>query len=457
MMLEFTQITNAAPAPGMVIRLNEPDIRYLRVTHMFPNSIYVMWVGQPKEVRLARRPMRKSVSEIEKIITASAGTWGQLALPPALSSPPTADSKQARAMEVAWNLVSPVIEALDYEANLDRLRFTAIIREHADETGTNFATLFRIVLRYYYFGRSRFSLLRLPPGTKPGSGSYASETLQNGNEEAEPKRRGRKPALAKELGQNDFIVSAEDIDDMVRTFRGLLREGPTHKSSAHEQYLAGAFRRRHPEVHAQYVSGKRLEPVTARQYRYYIDGHAQLSEQLAENLRTHRRNKGHLGSLAAAGPGELYEIDSTGGRFHLVTAGDSPIHVGKPTIYLMVDRWSRFVVSAYLSLKAPSYEEVRHTLLVAFTSRERRFGALGVDIDDERWPRGRMPAVICPDRGSDFMSNSMEQAVVNDLRIELTPLPPYCPDGKAIVERLIREIKRRMAETKMKGTFADRS
>lgn len=50
----------------------------------------------------------------------------------------------------------------------------------------------------------------------------------------------------------------------------------------------------------------------------------------------------------------------------------------------------------------------------------------------------------------------MEQSVVQDLLIELTPLPPLCPDGKAIVERLIREIKRRMMASDMKGVYAER-
>src|SRR3546814_12690446 len=81
---------------------------------------------------------------------------------------------------------------------------------------------------------------------------------------------------------------------------------------------------------------------------------------------------------------------------------------------------------------------------------------MGVDIDDERWPIGRFPSTLCPDRGSDFMSRSMEKVVTDDLRIELTPLPPLCPDGKAIVERTIREIQRRMFMSKLKGTYADR-
>ena len=141
---------------------------------------------------------------------------------------------------------------------------------------------------------------------------------------------------------------------------------------------------------------------------------------------------------------------------YLVSHDDPPVILGQPTIYLIIDRWSRFVVSVYMSLRSPSYEEVRHALLIAFTSREKRFRALGVDIDDERWPVGRMPAVLCPDRGAEFLGESMEQAVAQDLRVELTPLPPLCPDGKAIVERFIREVKRRMASSDLKGTYADR-
>ncbi len=270
------------------------------------------------------------------------------------------------------------------------------------------------------------------------------------------KRRGRQPILAGKLGANDFIVGEDDIADMVNCLKKCLRKGPTYKTTAQEEYLAGPFRIRHPHIHAEYLAGKRIEPITLKQYRYYTEIHARLSDELERNLRTQQRNPGQLGSVRAAGPAEVYEIDSTGGRLHLVTADDPPVLVGKPTIYLIIDRWSRFVVSAYISLRSPSYEEMRHALLIAFTSREARFRALGVDIDDGRWPIGRMPAVLCPDRGSDFMSESSEQAVVQDLRIGLTPLPPLCPDGKAIVERLIRELKRRMASSALKGVYADR-
>ena len=350
-------------------------------------------------------------------------------------------------------MVEPLVNAFKHKTNLSRQNFTALIRQHAKDTETSQTTLLRTLLRYYYFGGTRLALLPLPPGAKPGLASYSASRDAKGSP---PKRRGRQAALSHEMGRNEFVVQSEDIDDMVTCFRKQLAKGPAFKTTAHEDYLAGAFRLRHPALYAKYVANQAPEPVTARQFRYYIDAHLRLTDDLARNVRSHRRHPGYLGSVRAAGPAEVYEIDATGGRLHLVSNDDPPVHVGKPTIYLLIDRWSRFVVSAYISLRPPAYEEVRHTLLVAFTSRQTRFGRLGVNITDARWPVGRMPAVICPDRGADFMSDAMEQSVVNDLRIELTPLPPLCPDGKAIVERLIREIKRRMAASGTPGVYADR-
>ncbi len=444
---------NPAPAAGLALRVGESSNRYLRLTHVFNDCVYVMWVGEPEGARYARRPTSMSLSELQTLADTPSSAWGKLVLPAALTNEPTKGSERSTQLDTAWALVEPLITAFKRKTNLSRNSFTALIRQRAEETETSQTTLLRAVLRYYYFGGTRLALLSLPPGVKPGQASYPTAS---GEGHVPPKRRGRQSALADELGRNEFIVGPEDIEDMVACFRRLLTKGPAFKTTAHEEYLAGEFRRRHPAIYARYIAGEAPEAVTARQFRYYIDEHLRVTDELARNMRTHQRNPGYLGSVRAAGPAEIYEIDATGGRIHLISDGDPPVQVGKPTIYLLIDRWSRFVVSVYLSLRSASYEEVRHALLIAFTSREARFKRLGINVTDARWPVGRMPAVICPDRGSDFMSDSMEQSVVNDLRIDLTPLPPLCPDGKAIVERLIREVKRRMAASGIEGAYADR-
>lgn len=455
-MIEFQPVMNSAPAPGLVLRIGEVDFRYIRLTHVFENCVYAMWVSEPEQARYARRPNRLLLKELNHLISNNNSQWGKIALPPALSVPPLPESERQQELDNAWHLISPLIESFDSEGNLIRSKFTLLIRERAKALDVKFLTMFRMILRYYYFGRTRLALLPLPPGVNAHEGGYSYNDAENFEGKSTIKRRGRQSILAKALGVNNFVTLQEDISDMIASLKTCLRRGPTYRSLAHEEYLATKFRIRHPEKHAAYLKGEIPEPVTARQFSYYIKKHADLDDELTKNLRSLERNKGYLGSTNASGPGEVYEIDATIGRFYLVSDEESPTLLGKPTIYLIIDRWSRFVVAVYLSLRSPSYEEVRHALLIAFTSREKRFKALGVDVDDKRWPIGHMPAVICPDRGSDFMSEAMEQVVVQDLRIELTPLPPLCPDGKPIVERFIREIKRRMAGWGIKGVYADR-
>lgn len=455
-MIEFQPLENPAISPGLVLRIGDKDSRYLRLTHAFEECVYVMWVNEPEQARYARRPSRMLLKELKKLASSSNTTWGRIGLPSALSVSPIPESERAQELSAAWLLIEPLIENFDSETNLSRSRFTYLIRERSEAIKANFLTLLRMILRYYYFGRTRLALLPLPRGVQQEKSGYPDIVKGSSGEVRKPKRRGRQSILSEELGNNDFVVLEDDISDMINCLKTCLRKGPTYRTLAHEQYLATNFRIRHPEIHAAYLTGKLSEPVTARQYSYYINKFAVLDDDLARNLRSKERKQGYLGSTQASGPGEVYEIDATIGRLHLVTDEELPTIVGKPTIYLIIDRWSRFVVSVYISLRSPSYEEVRHALLIAFTSREKRFKNLSVDIDDERWPIGRMPAVLCPDRGSDFMSHSMEQSVVQDLLIELTPLPPLCPDGKPIVERFIREIKRRMAASGMKGVYADR-
>jgi putative transposase len=453
--MEFVPLTNAQPAPGLAISVEHGAGWFWRITHVFENCLYVMRVTTAEDVTRAKRPIKQTNAEFSSLITHDGATLGQLKLPPSMSTLPEAGSTVAQTIEAEWTLLRPLVERLSAQESLGHYQYSASIRLEAQTKAVDFAVLRRLLLRYYYFGSTKLALLKLPPGRKPGHRPYA---IDGDAPSVGPgaRRRGRKTKLATELGPNEFIISDEDISDIVSTYKSLLRKGPTTRSHAHEKYLASAFRRRHPQVYIEYQTGQRVEPITGRQFTYYLQRHAKISEDIVGNVRNYQRNQGRVGALYARGPGEVYEIDSTGGRIFLVSEGKNPILVGKPTIYLLVDRWSRFVVSAYMSLKAPSYEEVRHALLIAFTSRERRFQALGIDIDDKRWPMGHMPAVICPDRGSEFMSEPMEHSVVEELRIELTPLPPYCPDGKAIVERLIREVKRRMSGTGMKGTFADR-
>lgn len=446
----------SGPSPGLVLQVPGKPVRYFRVSHCFEHGVYGQWVGGPEGARFAKRPLPMLHADLDRLVSKKA-KWGRIPLPSALASEPVKDSEDERIWKAAWKVIKPLVQAMKREKELSRSNYTLLIANRAAATDTSVTTVRRLLQRYYYFGGTRLGLQNLPSGVKPGGKPYRELVKARGAAPRPALRRGPKSIEEKDLKQrNTFVVSEEDIADMVDFHRQQLSNGPTYYTTSQEKYLAGPFKRRHPAVYEAYMAGKHPEPVSVRQYRSYVGARLKLTKELARNARTPSRRPHNLRSLRALGPAEVYEIDATGGRIFLVTGDDPPVHVGKPTIYLIIDRWSRYIPAVYIGLRPPSYEEVRQALLVGFTSRRRRFSALKIDVDEKRWPRGRMPAILCPDRGAEFLSASMEESVVLDLRIDLTPLPPLCPDGKAIVERFIRELKRRMASSGLEGTYADR-
>ncbi|MEX3894040.1 hypothetical protein [Paraburkholderia sp. BR10954] len=452
-MIDFKVERNPALAAGLVLRSGTaPEFQYLRVTHVFRTCVYVMRIGEPVEVRTARRPRRVDRADIEKLAGEANSCWGRVALPAALSDTPAKDSEKDRELEHSWAIIEPLVCAFKQEKNLNRYFFTRHISRRAELIQMSEVTLRKLLLRYYYFGSIKSALLPLPYGPSPLYERQSDNAATTSSLAKKPARRGRKSANTSTLGVNDFVVSSDDIADMLHRF-ALEKNRDGHSlSKIHVDYLANEFRARNPHIMAEYVEKLRQVPVTLRQLRYYTDEAFQFIRDLAAGSVEDGRN--YESGLVAIGPGEITEIDSTRGRIHLVSRKSPTVCVGKPTIYLAIDRWSRYIPAVYLSLRPPSYEELRYLLLIMFTDRESRFSDLDVDVDERRWPRGRMSACICEDRGPDQVCASAKQAIADDLRIELQILPPRCPDGKAIVERLIRTLKKRMASNQ--GAYANR-
>jgi len=438
---------------------NSAPPKYFRITHVFEKNAYWMRVGSPEEARDARRPIAIPLRTLKSLLAEAAGaaTWGQLRLPDAMTEADAEDADHRAKLDAAWEMIEPLVAAFCDEANLARSRFRQLIQLRAEQLGASQTTLRRLVQRYYYFGGLRIALLPLPRGRKPQYRYTREDGTSADSVRTRPmRRRGRQSALAAKYGENHFLIGEDDVADMLAAVKRLLRSGPTYISDAHEEYLRKDFAKRHPELHKAYTEGEHAEPVSLRQFRYHVNLNLVLNNNLSSNLRLQRDARDKSGSLHSIGPGDLYEIDATLGRVHLVSSTQPHVVLGTPTIYLVIDRWSRFIVAVYISLRAPAWEELRQALLVAFTSRKQRFRRLKVLVDDKTWPRAPIPAALCADRGSDFMSEATRNAVVSNLRIELTPLPPGCPDGKAIIERFIRELKKRMKSSGAKGVYAER-
>ncbi|MBT2321904.1 hypothetical protein J7E62_05975 [Variovorax paradoxus] len=360
-----------------------------------------------------------------------------------------------RTIDSAFEWIAPLVKKFDVETNLKRAQFKSVIRKRADELAMSYTTVSRTLLRFYYFGRVREGLTPMVPGPEPGTGKTTESAPPVTKSKCEPQRRARQPVEALTLGENTFIVGAADVEDMIRAAKRAAKR-VSDLTTAHDGYMKREFAKRHPEVFKNWINKRCVLPVTERQFSMYTKAHADYEQEVLENIPALAGNDPGT-SVRASGPGEINEVDATGGRIDVVGKDSSgePVLLYRPWIYLMIDRWSRFIVSVYVTLGAPSWEEFKYVLLLAFTPRVARFRCLKIEVDETRWPRGRVPSAIAHDRGSELVSIANLKASVEQLRMESLTMPPLTPNAR-LIERSIRELKRNMAREGLPGVFAER-
>jgi len=454
-------------AAGLLIRYKGRSAGCpLRITQVFKSCIYVMPYSTPAAARSARKPRQFSRTLAERDIKSGKAELCKAELPEEFHrkhpAPRQNDSvhdqgeKKPSTIDIAYGWIAPIVKKFDVESNLKRTRFKAEIRNRADELAISQTTVRRTLLRYYYFGRVREALVPMVTGPEPGTGRTVGSSPSHRKAKKAPQRRGRQPVLASELGKNTFVVTDVDVEDMVRAAERAARKHLDLAEALDAEYMRHEFAKRHPKEFDDWINERCVPPVTERQFAMYTKAHGKYEREVVENIPALAGNDPGT-SVRASGPGEIYEIDATGARIEAVDKSDpdDPVLLRTPWIYLVIDRWSRYIVAFYVTFGAPSWEELKYALLLAFTPRVARFRALGLEVDETRSPRGRIPFALAHDRGSELVSISNLRACVEELRIESLTMPPLTPNAR-LIERCIREIKRNMTREGLSGTYAKR-
>lgn len=446
---------------GLLLQCKRPrNTPPWRITHVFKKTIHVVTYGTPSEARTAHKPHPISRAQVEADLRSGASVLCTEDLPEQLfrtmfsvspSTPKTSSSSHdsTSATDIVYGWIEPLLKDFEIEENLAPSRFNALISHRATALHMSAFTVRRLVIRYYYFGRVKEALIPLVPGPQPKGGPQCARTRPLS-------RAGRQPREAKIYGRNKFVLDQTDVDDMINRVR-LCGRRHSDLVTAHEEYLKLDFSKRHPSVYKAYLAEQHPVPVTYMQFWRWVKAYRDFSAEVIENIPALASTSPGKSSHSS-GPGEVYEADASALRVELVHKDPSgeDVRLGKPWIYLMIDRWSRYIVSVYVTFGAPSWEELKYLLLIAFGPRADRFRCLGIEIDEARWPRARIPSVVDRDRGSDFSADSTIKANVEELRMEWRALPPQCADAKGVVERVFRDLKKYMYSTGVKGVYAMR-
>lgn len=182
---------------------------------------------------------------------------------------------------------------------------------------------------------------------------------------------------------------------------------------------------------------------TVGQLRYFYEREYVRPERirLRANRIEYQKDIKPLRSTAATnvhGPGARYEIDATVADIYLLSSDRQKI-VGRPTLYVVVDVFSRLIAGFYVGFENPSYATAMLALVNSMTDKTKLCQLYDFEIEPEDWPSIGLPDSILADRG-ELLGHQIEY-LEQAFGVRIENAPPYRGDAKGIVERNFRTIQ----------------
>lgn len=147
-------------------------------------------------------------------------------------------------------------------------------------------------------------------------------------------------------------------------------------------------------------------------------------------------------TIEASGPGFRYQIDATIADLYIVSEINRNMIIGRPTVYIIIDVFSRMITGVYVGLESPSWNGAMMVLDSMIEDKVKFCRKYNIDINEEDWPCCHLPEIIIADRGE--MEGHAVENLINNLNITIENTPPYRGDYKGIVERFFRTINERI-------------
>jgi len=314
-----------------------------------------------------------------------------------------------------YELIKPIVEGEDVFNKKTR---ATRINNAITTSGKNKSVIYRLVRRYWQRGQIKNAFL---PDYKNSGGAGKRRNFTT-----------NKAGIPRVYG----IGSGEPVNESIRKqFRiicdkYLMNDKGYSIRHAYSKF-GTAYKLKYPEV-------EEYEIPTFRQFQYFYKTEYTKTTQLTLQTPKGVYNKDvrplhGTATEQALGPGSRYEIDATIADIYLVDDNDSDRVIGRPTIYMVIDVFSRMVAGFYIGFDNPSFPVAMKALISSFISKVDDCKRYGIDISDDQWPCVGIPDVLLADRG-ELMSHQANY-LVDAIGVRLESAPPRRGDAKGIVER----------------------
>lgn len=342
-------------------------------------------------------------------------------------STPKVGSKSEKVQRKAWAAIKDIVKSEPgiYERKARGL----LINQVMEENKVTKQTLYRWLRRYWQFGMCANAL----------SGRYDLCGGLGKPKTFKEKRSG--PIRTRNLG--DGVPITEQVKSLFRVViqKSYLNENKYDFDYAYNQLLI-AYGVKIPASPEDLV-----DVPTERQFKYFLQKEytsIEVTKKREGEINYLKDFSPSIGTSTAEvpGPGYLYQIDATIADVYLVSEQDRTEIVGRPTMYFVVDVFSRAIVGMYIGLENASWASAMEALGNAMANKVDYCAEYDIDITSDLWPMQGLPEHIIGDKGE--MLGRHVEVLSKAFHVEIQNTPAYRADWKGIVERYFRTIQTKM-------------
>ncbi|PEU38688.1 DNA-binding protein [Bacillus cereus] len=340
------------------------------------------------------------------------------------------NSSQRERVEKNWNLIQQILSEENIPSILDSKTRGRILKTYIEKGHTK-PTLYKLLRMYWKNGQNKGAIV---------------DNYKNCGGKGKEKKLGRKkvgrPKKNKEIEGEGINITQQAKKNIVNAFQKYyMNQKENSLRYTYERFLADNFMNKlnfDGEIVLKFKEG--ANPPSYAQFVYWAKKLTSSHKVLIKRLGEKEHNLTQRAILGKSndyvyGPGSLYQIDSTVADIYVVSSNNYNSIIGRPTLYLVVDVFSRMIVGFHVDTRPASLEMARLALYCAVSDKVEYCENLGVSIERCEWIASNLPAALLADRGE--LIGKEAQRLADRINIRLENTPPYRADLKGIVERAI--------------------
>ncbi len=152
----------------------------------------------------------------------------------------------------------------------------------------------------------------------------------------------------------------------------------------------------------------------------------------AEFVRNNRMLDGSASEYSIE-TGYMYQIDSTICDIFVVDCMTRSVNIGCPTVYFVIDVFSRLIVGFNVTLENASYGEALIAISSIVSDKVKLCEEHDIEISRSKWPNSEFPSVLVA--GNAELKGQLAEPLMKMFGISVENTVAYRPDQKGVVER----------------------